>query len=76
MRDNDLTLMFPEAKGCTTKAGADRRVARVKAALDENRVNHVVVQRPDGIWLPVAILHDRNSWMVRALCDAGFGVTN
>lgn len=23
MRDNDLTLMFPEAKGCTTKAGAD-----------------------------------------------------
>ncbi len=76
MRDNDLTKMFPEAKGCTTKAGAERRVAKVREALDANAVTHVVVQRDDGVYLPVAILHDRNSWLLRGLIDAGFCVTN
>jgi hypothetical protein len=76
MRNNNLTKMFPDAKGCNTKAGAERRVAKVAAALEENSVTHVVIQREDGVYLPVAIVNDRNSWMTIGLINAGFCVTN
>lgn len=55
MRINDLKKMFPEYKATKTEAGAWKRLAPVLAFAPH--VIHVVLQREDGLWVPIVILH-------------------
>lgn len=76
MSNRNLSTMFPNASGTKTYAGAAARLAKVQTFLDSNNVVHCVVQRPDGTFIAVAVLHDRNSWCVSAFTSANICVTN
>lgn len=55
MRSNNLTEMFPDYKATKTYAGAAKRLAPIVEAWPH--LVHVIVQRADGLWIPIVILH-------------------
>ena len=61
-------LVYEEAVGCKTRAGALNRVNRfLKLARVGDGFRFVVLHREDGLYVPVAILNDRNHHLALAL---------
>lgn len=69
-----INTMFPDAKGYKTAAGAQRKLETFSNLCDENNVLTCVVQRPDGVWLPVAVIGDKNEWCAGPLSGSGICV--
>lgn len=75
MNTKTLTNMFPEVEGYKTRRGADGKLAKAMGFLTENNVLHLTMQRPDGTYLPVAILGEKNEWCAGPLAGSGICVT-
>lgn len=77
-----INEMFPNANATKTHKGAMARITRYfEAAGGENNtdlssVKFSVVQRPDGLFLAVAIVKDNSAWLMHGMMDHHICVTN
>lgn len=71
----NLNEMFPDANATKTYAGSANRLEKFLTNL-EDCPTHVIVQRPDGLFLPIVILNDKNSWLMHSAMACHCCVTN
>jgi len=73
---SDLASLFPDAKAFASIERARAKLARAVDGVTFERSTSAIVQRVDGLWLPVVILGPRDTWLARGLAERGVCVTN